>query len=223
MRRIKIKGFTLVELLVVIAIISMLVTVMVPVALSLFKGKGLAMAGNNLGGFVAFARTEAMNTRRTHVVVFYSEVTDISDPDSNFALEVGPGLVLWRINPMPKPGSDMKEVEFVKQLDFGANIGGNVDFDKDWLSRTERVSIPELGDRANEKFRQYYKIAIRADGRLVIPGDKNGYALDSGDLSNLDADIILSDDSENYMFVDFNPATGAVKSTPVYSAEDLGK
>ncbi|MCF6228333.1 MAG: prepilin-type N-terminal cleavage/methylation domain-containing protein, partial [Planctomycetes bacterium] len=90
--RSSVKAFTLIELLVVIALISLLVTVMVPVALTLFKGKGLAMAGNNLGGFLAHARSETMNTRRTHVLVFYNEPTSLKEQGSYYTKDVGPGI-----------------------------------------------------------------------------------------------------------------------------------
>ncbi|MDC1142768.1 prepilin-type N-terminal cleavage/methylation domain-containing protein [Planctomycetota bacterium] len=216
------KAFTLVELLVVIALISLLVTVMVPVAMSLFKGKGLNMAGNNIGGFIAHGRSEAMNSRRPHVLVFYNELTTIKQPNSDLTLDVGPGIVLYRINPN-NSSADVPVIEFVNQLNFESAIGGTVEFEPEWWANAEKINIPELGDRANDQFRGFYKVAIRTDGRLVVPGEKNGYMIDTGMTEGLDADVILKDDSDNYIYIDLNQATGAVKSSPVYSAQDLGK
>ena len=214
------KAFTLVELLVVIALISLLVTVMVPVVLTLFKGKGLSMAGNNLGGFIAYGRTEAMNSRRPHVMVFYNELTTIQEP-GGLPLDVGPGIVLYRINEIGT--QDKPQIELVHQLNFESAIGGDVTFDQTWWKKAQKGNISDIGDAANDRFRGFVKVVIRNDGRLVMLENKPGYVIDTGQTHNLDTDIILTDDSENFIFIDLNPATGAVKSTPVYSADDLGK
>ncbi|MEE9311261.1 MAG: prepilin-type N-terminal cleavage/methylation domain-containing protein [Planctomycetota bacterium] len=219
-----VKAFTLIELLVVIALISLLVTVMVPVALTLFKGKGLAMSGNNLGGFLAHARSETMNTRRTHVLVFYNEVTSLNEQGSLYSKDVGPGIVLFRINPKPTVNSpDTQEIVFVSEMNFESSIGGSVEFDKKWWDSATKRALPEIGDAANSRFRKYYKIAILTDGTLKIPNDKPGWAIDSGQIIDLDTDIVLTDDSENFVFIDLNAATGAVKTTAVYPKEDVGR
>lgn len=209
-------GFTLVELLVVIALISLLMTVMVPVILRFMSGRGLAMAGNNLAGFVAYARTEAMNTRQIHVLVAYEEKTAI-DTGGIYQVEAGPGLALFRINPDPQEGEAV--ITFVKQLNFEAQVGGDVHFAAKWLNAAPKGPILDLPEQANEKFEGRYKIGIRPDGRLMVPEDKPGYVLDTGKTKGIEADMVVTDDTR-FMFVDFNPATGAVRRTSPVDAEE---
>lgn len=211
------RGFTLMELLVVIALVAILVTVMVPVMLKLLKGKGLSMIGNNISGFIAFSRTEAMNTRQTHVLVFYTERETLST-DSGLPLEIGPGIALYRIN--PNPTGDDKVVNYVKQLDFTDSIGGSVNFADAWKREAPRGPGIGLPDSVNDAFRSQYKIVVQPDGRLIIPEDKPGYVLDEGRTKGIKTDLVLTDDGERYVFIDFNSATGAVKRSKVVYRED---
>ena len=210
-------GFTLMELLVVIALVAILVTVMVPVVLKAMKGKGLSMIGNNIAGFVAFSRTEAMNTRQTHVIVFYVDRQSLST-DSGLPLDIGPGMALYRIN--PNATGDDKIINYVKQLDFTGTIGGDVNFADAWQREAQTGPILGLLESANKEFAGKYKIAILPDGRLLIPEDKPGYVLDEGKTKGIKTDLVLTDDGERYVFIDFNSATGAVKRSKVVNRED---
>lgn len=210
-------GFTLMELLVVIALVAILVTVMVPVVLKAMKGKGLSMIGNNIAGFVAFSRTEAMNTRQTHVIVFYVDRQSLST-DSGLPLDIGPGMALYRIN--PNATGDDKIINYVKQLDFTGTIGGDVNFADAWQREAQTGPILGLHESANKEFAGKYKIAILPDGRLLIPEDKPGYVLDEGKTKGIKTDLVLTDDGERYVFIDFNSATGAVKRSKVVNRED---
>lgn len=218
-RRTNRKGFTLMELLVVIALIALLVTVMVPVMLNFMKGRGLSMAGNNVSGFFAFARSEAMNWRLQHVIVAHEEaysrgtegtVVDITE-------SIGPGLAVYRINPDHAP--DELEITFVRQLNFSAGIGGNVQFAESFKQDAPHGPLLDLPDSVNSEFQGMYKILVRPDGRLVIPGDLPGYVLDTDNVRSLKTDMTLTDD-DRYVFLDFNSATGAVKRSDVINAED---
>jgi len=214
------KGFTLVELLVVIALIALLMTVMVPVILKFMSGRGLAMAGNNIAGFIAAARTEAMNTRQTHVIVMYPEEEDHSDPNSQLALFIGPGMALYRIN--PNPTGDDQIVNFVKELNFNAQVGGDVRFAGSWLKKAPKGPVLELPQRANDAFEGKYKLVLRPDGRVVVPEDKPGYVLDLKESRNLDTDIILTDE-KRYVFIDVNPATGNTRRSPALDKDEVGE
>ncbi|MDH5641331.1 MAG: prepilin-type N-terminal cleavage/methylation domain-containing protein, partial [Nitrospira sp.] len=90
------RAFTLVELLVVIALIALLLTVMVPVILKFLKGRGLAMAGNNISGFFAYARAEALNSRLTHIIVMYPEQDEYATGGGGPPVKIGPGMGLFR-------------------------------------------------------------------------------------------------------------------------------
>ncbi|MCB9894932.1 MAG: prepilin-type N-terminal cleavage/methylation domain-containing protein [Planctomycetes bacterium] len=223
MRKAKL-GFTLMELLVVIAIIAMLVTVMVPVMLKFMKGRGLSMAGNNIGGFVAFARGEAMNTRQTHVIVCYTEPEEIAtSTDSEFKFYAGPGMVIYRINPNPnkQQNPDEEVINYVRQLDFAGQIGGAVDFAPRWKQEAPTGPIENyLPEQVNSAFAGKFKIVVLSDGRLIIPQDKPGYILDSGETKNLKADLVLTD-TERYVYIDINSATGAVKRSNVLESDEV--
>lgn len=218
------RNFTLMELLVVIAIVAMLVTVMVPVMLRFMKGRGLSMSGNNIGGFIAFARSEAMNTRQTHVIVCYTEEEALggqAQESDALTFYLGPGMAVFRINPNPQPGTDQQEINYVKQLDFQDQIGGAVKFAPRWVDESPKGPIDNyLSEGANSRFAGKYKIAVLADGRLIIPQDKPGYVLDSGETRNLNADLILTDD-DRFVYIDINPATGAVKRSTVLDREEV--
>jgi prepilin-type N-terminal cleavage/methylation domain-containing protein len=217
------KGFTLMELLVVIALVALLVTVMVPVMLNFMRGRGLSMAGNNIGGFVSFARSEAMNWRLPHVLVMHEEEFALSSGGEMDLTEyVGPGIAIYRINPDFDASQDEQEITYVKQLNFSSGIGGNVDFAQGWKQDAPRGPLLDLPDSANTRFQGSYKILVRPDGRLIIPDDKPGYVLDTGDVSNLDTDLILSD-GDRYVFMDFNSATGAVKRSTVIDASETNQ
>ena len=216
-------GFTLMELLVVIAIIAMLVTVMVPVMLKFMKGRGLSMAGNNIGGFIAFARGEAMNTRQTHVIVAYIEPEQITPDGSEFSIYAGPGMVIYRINPNPnkQQNPDEEMINYVRQIDFAGQIGGAVEFAQSWKQNAPTGPIENyLPEQVNSKFAGKYKIVILPDGRLIIPQDHPGYILDSGETRNLKADLVLTD-SERYVYIDINSATGAVKRSNVLESDEV--
>jgi len=222
MRPAKRKGFTLVELLVVIALIALLMTVMVPVILRFMSGRGLSMAGNNIAGFIAFARTEAMNTRQTHVLVMFPTEEDRSVPGSSIVRMVGPGMVLFRINPNPNPAtSDDQVINFVKELNFKAQVGGDVRFADGWLRKCAKGPMLELPQSVNESFEGKYKLVLRADGRVVVPEDKPGYVLDIKETKNLDTDLILTDDTR-YVFIDVNPATGNTRRSSPLDKDEVG-
>ncbi|MBZ0135148.1 MAG: prepilin-type N-terminal cleavage/methylation domain-containing protein [Planctomycetes bacterium] len=214
------RGFTLMELLVVIAIIALLVTVMVPVILGFMKGRGLSMAGNNIGGFIAFARSEAMNARQPHVIVCFSE-SELIDESGPIKLYAGPGMAVYRIN--KTPGPDEIEINYLKQLDFTDAIGGDVNFSNRWIGESPKGPIqPYLTDGANAKFAGKYKIVVLPDGRLIIPEDKPGYILDTAETMNLNTDLALTD-GERFVYLDINPATGGVKRSNVLDREETGE
>lgn len=213
------RGFTLMELLVVIAIIAMLVTVMVPVMLGFMKGRGLSMSGNNIGGFIAFARSEAMNTRQTHVIVCFEQAED-GDPGALVPLTIGPGMAVYRID--KDPGPNERTVNYVKQLDFAGQIGGSVDYAPSWKERAPRSASTYLPDAANTRFAGKYKIVVLPNGRLIIPEDIPGYVLDTGETSQLKTDLALTD-GDRFVYIDINSATGAVKRSVVMTREETGE
>lgn len=214
------KGFTLMELLVVIALVALLVTVMVPVMLSFMAGRGLSMAGNNIAGFVSFARSEAMNWRLPHVLVMHEEEIERNVQGSVVDTNeyIGPGIAIYRIN--KDHGPDEEEITYVRQLDFSTGIGGSVDFADAWKREAPRGPLLDLPDSANTRFQGMYKILVRPDGRLIIPRDKPGYVLDTGDVSRYDTDLVVGD-GNRYVFLDFNSATGAVKRSTVIDASEV--
>lgn len=220
------KGFTLIELLIVIALIALLITVLVPVMVGFLKGKGLSMAGNNMAGYFAFARSEAMNWRLPHVIVFHEEETTIGQGTVVQVTErVGPGLALYRINPLDEDRSnntDDDSIQYVRQLSFEDGIGGSVDFADEWKENAPRgpmVGVPAI---ANTRFRNSYKILVRPDGRLTIAEDKPGYVIDKDEPGFKNTDLALTDGSR-YVFLDFNSTTGAVKRSLIYDADELGR
>lgn len=213
------RAFTLLELLVVVALIALLVTVIVPVVFSFMRGRGLGMTGNNISGFIAYARSEAMNRRQAHVIVYYFENEQIQT-GGMFERHAGPGMVLFRVDPKPRQGEPT--IHYVRHLDFGGQIGGSVDFAGSWKSSAPRGPIRgSLGNmtidgQVNEQFRGKYKLAVLPDGRLSIPEDKPGYVLDSDSYVTMDqyVDLVITD-SERFVFIDINSATGAVRRSPI--------
>ena len=212
------KGFTLVELLVVIAIIALLMTVMVPVLLKFMKGRGLGMAGNNIAGFLSYARTEAMNTRLTHVVVVYTEAETFSA--GGMPMEVGPGLALFRIDLTNRQVDE--QIAFVKEFSFEGQIGSTIEMAEFWKRRADYSASRDLPGIVNSTFEGKYKIILRTDGRALIPNDKPGYIIDGyDDPKGLDADLIMTDGSY-VLFMDINSATGAIRKTPIIKLEEAG-
>jgi prepilin-type N-terminal cleavage/methylation domain-containing protein len=217
------RGFTLLELLVVVALIALLVTVIVPVVVGFMKGRGLGMIGNNVSGFIAFARSEAMNRRQPHVIVYYFENEQVPT-GGMFERHAGPGMVLFRVDPKPRQGE--QQFNYVRHLNFGGQIGA-VDFAGSWKGRASVAPIQEsLGSVAvtsqvNEQFRGKYKLAIHPDGRLSIPDDKAGYVLDSDNWMDLDqrVDLVLTD-GDRFVFIDINNATGAVRRSPIINQHE---
>jgi prepilin-type N-terminal cleavage/methylation domain-containing protein len=217
------RAFTLIELLVVVALIALLVTVMVPVILGFMKGRGLGMMGNNIAGFLAYARTESMNRREPHVLVYYFENESIPT-GGMFERRAGPGMVLFRVNTNPRPGEPT--VVFVRQLEFAGGIGSTVDFASSWKAQASTGPIQgaltqHQLDRVNEAFQGKYKILITPDGRLAIPGDKPGWILDTEETRGLDTqvDLVLTD-GNRFLFMDINGATGAVKRSRIIPQQD---
>jgi prepilin-type N-terminal cleavage/methylation domain-containing protein len=218
----RLRGFTLMELLVVIALIALLATVMVPVMVNFMKGRGLGMIGNSLAGFVAAVRTDAMNTRDTHVMVFYEERVDITPEGSMLRLQVGPGVAAWRVNSHYEPGAD--RLTYVRHIDFTQQFGGDITYPRTWSRQAPRGPIIGLPDYVNTRFEDHYKIAVRPDGRMVILDDKPGYVLDMNVTRGLDTDLVLTDGTR-FLFVDFNALTGNVKRSHVIhqSETDYGQ
>jgi prepilin-type N-terminal cleavage/methylation domain-containing protein len=211
------RGFTLMELLVVIAIIALLVTVMVPVVLGFMKGRGLSMSSNNIGGIIAFARSEAMNARQTHAIVCFTEEETVQT-GGMLDLKVGPGIAVYRL--VDNPGPNESAVNFVKQLSFRGQIGADVNFSPRWIYESPKGPIqPYLSDAANSQFSGKYKIAVLPDGRLIIPEDKPGYILDTGDTKRLNTDLALSD-GDSFVYIDINAATGTVKRSNVLTRSE---
>jgi prepilin-type N-terminal cleavage/methylation domain-containing protein len=213
----KVRGFTLMELLVVIALVALLMTVMVPVVLNFMKGRGLSMMGNSISGFVAGIRSEAMNTRENHVLVFYEEETDISPEGSVIRLRVGPGIAAFRVRSDRQP--DEEPVAYVRHLDFTGQIGSDVFYAARWRETAPRGPILGLPDTVNHMFRDYYTIGVQPDGRLIILDDKPGYLLDIGETNGLDTDVVLTDGTR-FVFIDFNSVTGNVKRSGVIHEND---
>jgi prepilin-type N-terminal cleavage/methylation domain-containing protein len=211
-RQNKRRGFTLMELLVVIALVALLATVMVPVMVNFMKGRGLGMIGNSLAGFVAAVRGDAMNTRDTHVMVFYEEPRDITPEGSLLRLTVGPGVAAWRVNSHYEPGAD--RVTYVRHIDFTQQFGNDITYPTQWSRQAPRGPIIGLPDHVNNRFQDHYMIGVRPDGRMIILDDKPGFALDMNITRGLDTDLVLTDGTR-YLFVDFNALTGSVKRSGV--------
>ncbi len=211
------RGFTLMELLVVIALVALLVTVMVPVMLNFLRGRGLGMAGNNIAGFFAYARGEAMNRRMPHAVVYYFE-EDTLPTGGIFEDRVGPGMVLFRINPRPRLGEP--EITYVRQLSFAGGIGGTIDFAGSWKARAQTTPVSRNEtDASKSAFRGKYRVWLETDGRMQIPDDQPGYVLDTDQTRNIRTDLVITD-GERFVFMDLNGATGGIKRSGIINAED---
>jgi hypothetical protein len=205
------------ELLVVIALIALLVTVMVPVMLRFMKGRGLGMMSNNVAGFIAFSRTEAMNRRMTHKIVYYYEEETL--PGSGmYEQSAGPGMVLYRIYRNPPPGE--QEVTFVRQLDFSGAMGGTVDFATSWKARATPQPLPNETGAERALVTNKYALTIDPDGRVFVPHDQPGWVLDMEQTRDMKkVDLVLTD-GDRFVFMDINEATGNVKRSPVIDQAD---
>lgn len=208
------------ELLVVIALIALLVTVMVPVMLRFMKGRGLGMMSNNVAGFIAFARTEAMNRRMTHKVVYYYEEEAIAG-SGIYEQKAGPGMVLYRIYRNPPPGE--QEITFVRQLDFSGAMGGTVDFASSWKARANAHPLPNETPAERALVANKYSLTIDPDGRVFVPNDHPGWVLDREEARDMkNVDLVLTD-GDRFVFMDINEATGNVKRSPVIDQEDTNE
>lgn len=215
-------GFTLVELLVVIALISLLMAVMVPVMMAFMRGRGLRMAGNSIQGFVSYSRTEALNTRQPHILVFLTETMNYKNAGETLGMKMGPGIVLFRINNAPGPND--AALTFVREYNLSEQLGDDVDFSAAWKRKFTTSAPLGMGELAtaeiNRSFSKNYKIVIRVDGRSEVIDDKGGYLLDTtSDKGPPDSDVVL-EDRDRFLFLDINPATTNVRASEVILKAD---
>jgi hypothetical protein len=56
----------------------------------------------------------------------------------------------------------------------------------------------------------------------VIPDDKPGYIIDTGETKALRTDLALTD-GDRFVYIDVNAATGAVKRSAVMNREEVGE
>lgn len=214
------RAFTLIELLVVIALISLLMAVLVPVVITFMSGRGLRMAGNNVQGFFAFARSEALNTRQPHIVVIYPKETPLKT-GGPVARLIGPGFAVFRIDTTTEQEADA--VVFVKEFKI-ETLGPDIEFSPYWLSQFDRTPLTGFGrvDAVlNQQFGESYRIVMRSDGRAQIPGDRPGYTIDRDSPKGMVGDIVLQDRAR-FLFVDVNPATGGVRTSETFLKEETG-
>ncbi|MCC6574088.1 MAG: prepilin-type N-terminal cleavage/methylation domain-containing protein [Planctomycetes bacterium] len=214
------QAFTLVELLVVIALISLLVAVLVPVVITFMSGRGLRMAGNNVQGFFAFSRSEALNSRQPHIIVCYPVATEL-DVGGPIMRTIGPGFAVFRIDVTNDKTEDA--IVFLKEFRLD-QLGDDINFPDRWQSEYERTPLTGFGrldGDINERFGDYYRIVMRQDGRAIIPGDKPGYTIDRDTPEGMVGDIVLQD-ARRFLFIDVNPATGGVRSSETFLKEETG-